>query len=272
MDKKFLILISLLLMSTYIYASGITVSFPENITLVDNQVSVELYVYNGTNISKQFNLTSHTTPFVSSFSENQFRLNPNESKRISVIFNPLENNLEAVYNSSIEVKSQDYYNKVNFIIIQKTNRTCGIDLQYFAEYIQDSSNYKIDLIFKNNSTIDQTIEIIDFKDVNLTEELNDVNISRETEVSITRFFETDKREVILEYRCNGILGRREIELPKKTTPKDPTTGFTGLFTFVGNITLGNFINSVVFQIILVVVLIILVLSFSTKYIKYIYRR
>jgi hypothetical protein len=272
MNKNILVLISVLLMSSYIYASNITVSFPENITLVNNPVSVELYVYNGSNSSELITLTSYISPFPSSFSENQFRLSPNESKRVTVTISPLNDYLESVYSSSIEIKSANYYNKQTFNIIQKTNRICSIDLQYFVMYVPSSDEYKLELILKNNSIVNKDIEIIGLKDINLSDEIGIVEISGKTEVSTVRLFKTEERNVILEYRCNGLFGKKEIELPEKKTPIDIKTGFTGLFSFIGSVNLGNFWDSLLFQIILIIILIILVLSFSTRYIKYIYKR
>ena len=148
MNKNIFVLISVLLISSYVCAYPLEVSFPKDITLVDKQVSVEMYVFNSSSVAEIITLTGHTTPFPISFSETQFRLNPNESKRIAVNFTPLTNYLDAVYSSSIEIRSANYYNKYTFNITQKSNRVCSIDLQYFVIYVPSTDQYKLELILK----------------------------------------------------------------------------------------------------------------------------
>jgi hypothetical protein len=83
MNKNIFVLISVLLISSYVCAYPLEVSFPKDITLVDKQVSVEMYVFNSSSVAETITLTGHTTPFPISFSETQFRLNPNESNELT---------------------------------------------------------------------------------------------------------------------------------------------------------------------------------------------
>jgi len=273
MYKKIFLFIVIALMSLQIVHAGTaTTSFPATVTLVDKQISVDLYIYNPTSTVQTYTLKSYTAPYPSYFSETTVRLQPNTSKLVPLTITPLENQLESTYSSNLEVLSGDYYKKINFNILQKTNRTCPVDLQYFISYVKESENYKLELIFKNNSNRDQDIDILDLRDINLEVPIGKISTTKASESSLVRLFKTDVNQTRLDYRCNGIYNYVAIDLPKKEEkPHEPASVFTGLFSLTG-IQLGNILDSTLFQIILVFILIILVLSFSTKYIKYVYRK
>jgi len=272
MKKNILFFIVLLLFSNYIYAQDISVIFPESATLVNDSVSVDFYIHNLSRFTEQLVVKAHTSPFPHFLSESNILLQPNDSKKISLVLTPLTNQLDSVYVSSLEISSNNYYKKINFQIIQKANRTCSIDVNYLATYIPFSEEYKIEIILKNNSDTTQEIEIIGLKEISISAEISVIEIPKQTEVSLLRIFKTDKENSTLEYRCNGIYGTKEIELPEKTRPKEVNKGPSGLFYFVGAITIINIFDSLLFQIFLIIILIILILSFSTRYLKYIYKR
>ncbi|MFA5745513.1 MAG: hypothetical protein WCX82_01540 [archaeon] len=271
--KIFLLLIIALISLQVVYAGNATTSFPSNVTLVDKQISVDFYIYNPTSTVQTYTLKSYTAPYPSYFSETTIRLQPNTSKLVPLTITPLENQLESTYSSSIEVTSIDYYNKITFTILQKTNRVCQVDLQYFISYVKESDNYKLELIFKNNSNINQNIDVLDLRDINLEVPIGKISTIKATESSLVRLFKTDINQTKLDYRCNGIYSNITIDLPKKDVikPNEPFSVFTGLFS-LGNIDVLTTLDSTVFQIILIFILIILVLSFSTRYIRYVYRK
>lgn len=271
MNKNFLTLLSMLLLATSVYATSIDAVFLDNITLFDKPISAELYLYNSTSTPKQITLKANTSPFSATFSENQFVLKPGESKRISVTINQLADSLDVAYNSSIEITSADYYKKLPFTITQRSNRACQIVLRYTINYLPATDNYKLELFFKNDSKTDKTIEIIGLKDINLSSGIGVIDIPKESEVSTVRIFSTDDKTAFLEYRCNGVYGKMEMNLPDKENPEEIASS-TGLFSFITNINFLGILDSLVFQVILIVILMLLVLSFSARYIKYVYKK
>lgn len=279
MIKKnvFLVLmIALLLSLQIIYAESTpTVSFPKKVTVVDTPISVTLYVYNPNSMEQTYSLVSYTSPYESYFSEDKITLNPNESKEVTVVISPQENVLDSTYKASIEVMYLENSKKIDFDIIQKANRSCPIDLQHTIAYVKESGNYRLDLIFNNSSKKDQELDVIGIKDINLEYPIGIIIVPSDVETKMVRIFKTDLKETKIEYRCNGVYGFVALELPKKETDKAKAqviSVFTGLVSFTKSINLTTIFNSIIFQIILIVILIIIILSFSTKYIKYVYRK
>lgn len=265
--KKISILFVLLLFTvTQVHAYSLDVYFPKSISIVDREVTAELVIHNLSNKTEKITLASNTSPFQTTFSQEQFDLLPNETKKITVSFSPLTERLDSVYSASIEVKSINYYIKEIFTITQKSNRTCMIDLDYSVKYNTNADNYRLELFFKNNDKIEKEIEIIGLKDISLDEEIGKVTVPSKQKTSTVRFFDTQEKMVVLEYRCNGMFGKKEISLPEKKEPVDVNSKISGMFIFVTSF------DSLFFQIVLVIILIILVLSFSTRYIKYVYKR
>ena len=275
--NEFLLLIIVLLVSLQlVYAQDTpTVSFPKTVTVVDTPISVTLYVYNPNSTEQTYSLVSYTSPYESYFSEDRITLKPNESKEVTLVISPQENVLDSTYKASIDLKYLENSKKIDFDIIQKANRGCPIDLQYTIAYVKESDNYRLDLVFKNSNNKDEDIDIIGLKDINLEYPIGIVAVPSAVETKMVRVFKTDLKETKLEYRCNGVYGFVNIEFPKKETAKTKTqvlSVFTGLVSFTKNINLTTILNSIIFQIILIILLIILILSFSTKYIKYVYRK
>lgn len=280
MNKKniFVLFMIALLSLQVVYADyAPTVSFPKKVTVVDKPVSVILYVYNPNLTEQTYSLVSYTSPYESYFSEDKITLNPNSSKEITVVISPQENVLESTYKASIEVMYFQNSKKVDFDIIQKANRSCPIDLKHEIVYVKESDNYRLDLIFNNSSGKDQEINITDIKNINLEYPIGVVVVPSDLETRMVRVFKTDLKETKIEYSCNGIYGfvnlelpEKKIELEKKETPVNSV--ITGLVSFTKSINIKTILNSTVFQIILVLILIMAILSFSTKYIKYVYRK
>lgn len=275
--KVFLFIMVALLSLQVIYADNSpTVSFPKKVTVVDAPISATLYIYNPYSTEQTYSLVSYTSPYESYFSEDKITLNPNESKEITFVISPLENVLDSTYKASIELMYLQNSKKIDFEIIQKANRICPIDLQHTIVYVKETDNYRLDLTFKNSSNKDQEINIIGIKDVNLDSPIGVVVVTSDVETKMVRVFKTDLKETKIEYRCNGVYGFVDLELPKKEEPeqnkKQVTSVVTGLVSFAKNIDIKSILNSTIFQIILVGILIIVILSFSTKYIKYVYRK
>jgi hypothetical protein len=278
--KPLIFIFALFLSLQLVYAttSPPTVSFPKTVTIVDTQISVDVYIYNPNTTEQNYFLKSYTSPYVSEFSESTISVSSKTSKKVSLKINPLENVLESVYSASIEIQNSEHTKKSEFEIIQKANRKCPVDLQYLIIYVKESDNYKLELIFKNSTDKDKTINITNLKDINLAAPLGEVIAPKNSESSMVRVFKTDIKETKLEYTCNGIYGFVDIELPKKVKTSDKVkSAFTGLVGFVKGITLPSInliaiLDSIIFQIILLIILIILVLSFSTKYIKFLYKK
>ncbi len=272
MLKKILLLILIIYLATpFTNAQELSVTFPKTITLVNTPISVDLYLYNTTSTTNTYSLKSYTAPYPSEFLEERITISPNSTKKITLKITQLSNQLQSTYNSSIEISSATYYNKINFEIIQKANRVCPIDLQSTVIYVKESDNYKLELTFKNSTNRDQDIDIIALKDINLEYPLGKLTAPKNSESSIVRVFKTKLKETKLEYRCNSVYGTVDIELPKKEKPQEEKSIFTGLFSF-GAINLVTVFNDIVFQIILIFILIILVLSFTTRYIKYVFKK
>lgn len=270
------LMIALLLSLQIIYAEDApTISFPKKVTVVDTPISVTLYVYNPNSTAQTYSLVPYTSPYESYFSEDKITLKPNESKEVTLIISPQENVLDSTYKASIELMYLQNSKKIEFDIIQKANRNCPIDLQHTIVYVKESDNYRLDLFFNNSSEKTQEIDIIGIKDINLEYPIGVVTIPSAIETKMVRVFKTDLKETKIEYRCNGVYDFVALELPKKETEKNKIqviSVFTGLVSFTKNVNLTTIFNSIIFQIILVLILIILILSFSTKYIKYVYRK
>jgi len=273
--KIFLLFIILMISLQVINAQTPVVSFPKTITLVDAPINVDLYIYNPNNVTQTYTLKAHTSPYPSVFLEETIVLNANESRKIPLKITPLSNVLGSTYNSSIEIKSTNYNRKIDFQIIQKTNRKCLVDLQYFLLYVKETDNYKLELIFKNSSNRDENLEIIGLQNIYLDSQIGEITIPKNSESSLVRVFKTDLKETAMEYRCNGLYDTLAMDLPKKeklVKPQEAKSVFTGLLGLVNGFNLETIFNSTIFQIILIFILIVLVLSFSTKYIKYIYKK
>jgi hypothetical protein len=279
MIKKnvFLVLMITLLFSLQIiYAEDApTISFPKKVTVVDTPIYVTLYVYNPNSTEQTYSLVSYTSPYESYFSEDKITLKSSESKEVTLIISPQENVLDSTYKASIELMYLQNSKKIEFEIIQKANRSCPIDLQHTIVYVKESGNYRLDLFFNNSSKKDQELDVIGIKDINLEYPIGVVIVPSDVETKMVRVFKTDLKETKIEYRCNGVYGYVTLELPKKETDKSKVqviSVFTGLVSFTKSINLTTIFNSIIFQIILIIILIIVILSFSTKYIKYVYRK
>jgi hypothetical protein len=181
--KLFIVILVLFLSLQLVFANTKTptVSFPKTVTLVDEKVSVEFYVYNPNNVEQTYFLKSYTTPFISEFSESTVSVLPKTSQKVLLIITPLSDVLDSVYGVSIEIQNTEITKKTEFEIIQKNNKKCPVDLQHTIIYVKESDNYKLELIFKNFTDKDETVIITDLKDINLQVPVGEVIVLKNSE-------------------------------------------------------------------------------------------
>ena len=295
----FLAIILLSIFVRNVFASEINYTFTETVVLKDKPVFYDLTLHNPSNESQLYRIKVYTTPFKVTLIPETIRLAPRETGTISFMFEPLLDQLESVYASNFKITSNNENKTVYFNINQKSNKICPLSIN--IEEIINDENLSFILRVENNSTRGYNLELISL------ENINDFNRSvlrsnREEIIEKTYVFSDFNRDLertILTYKCNNIENTKEIEIPKQKkeeTQKEVTgvTGFVGFldFGFV-NVFLESFaaiflgfvnvfysslisidflviLNSTITHIILIVILVFLILSFTTRYIKYLY--
>jgi hypothetical protein len=271
----FLIMLLLLLNINNIYAHNqLQINVNETITIKDQPVSLDITLKNNDYSSRWYNITTHMAPFGTQIENTYIYLEPNKSQTTRITITPLEKSLTSVYQATIEISSENYSKKIPIKIIQQSNLECLIDLEYYLNYDRIEKEYALDIKLTNNKKLNQDIFLDKIVDVNNNLILN---ISQEHLITPTedlwlgyRFIvdENKANNLYLTYGCkNFTLKTQEIKIESLEKPKK-----TNNFGMIVLTSAKDIYNSLVFQIILIVVLIFLVLSFSTRYIKYMYRK
>jgi len=158
------------------------------------------------------------------------------------------------------------------MLFQESNIYCFVEIvDNFINYDLNNSKYILDLKLENTSEFSQEIFVKQINDVNKTL----LDISQEHEVLgkdvlwLSYVLDVNSLDIVyVNYTCNDVIQKiKEISVPKEKEPQQKNT--FGLFVLSSA---KSFYNSVLFQVVLIVVLIFLVLSFTTRYIRYLYKK
>jgi hypothetical protein len=249
-----------LVLSSSVQGSNNVMSIDKEVYLTDKAIEKEVVIYNFFNDTVEFTINLYTSPFKSEVLEKNFVLSANESKTIKYIIHPLQDSLKEVYSASIEVVSNNNTFIEYFSITQEFNKKCDVDVNITHTHLEDD-NYLLNINFYNSTNEEKFVvlskvsEIKDFKE-------KVISIDSNSKYDYTINFNTKNKDIDIEYICNNLLITEKIELQKDLNFKK-ITGFLSLKD------IGDFINSIYFKIILVILLVLVVISFSTRYIKYI---
>jgi uncharacterized membrane protein len=233
-------------------------------------------VTNNSNISKTYNLELFTAPFQSNLNINLFTLKSGESKNIALMVYPLNDSLDMRYNVSLELSLLNKNEFTNFIIFQHHNKVCDISVDYNIDYNKTSDLYLLNFSINNKSQNNQNIILNNIYDINIPVYFtkNVLDINADSNIDVNYLIGTNNSTINLEYICNNMQFIKEINVPKKEIDSKPRlSGYLSLsFINFSSISFSNLINSIVFQIILVFLLVILILMFSTRYLKLINKK
>ncbi len=277
--KIMLLVFFLIILTNNVYSQDILqqVSSQESITLKDTSEILELTITNTSSQTRWVNIKTHMSPFTTHVDNPYFSLEPNLSKTIKIEIIPLKKTLNLVYKTTIEISSEDYIKNLPITIFQQKNIECFVEIKEIVlRYKEDK--YVLDLELYNNKETTESTIIKEIRDVN-----NNIikNIDQELQISgknnlwLSYDFVVDENKTVdkvyLVYGCDEYqLNHKEITLIIDEEPKQPLPKTNvGLFVLSSA---KSFYNSVIFQILLVIILIILVLSFTTRYIQYVYNR
>lgn len=285
---------------TVFASEAINYNFTETVVIHDKPVYYDLTIYNSSNQSQLYTIKTYTTPFNVTLIPETIRLAPGETGKISVMFEPLLDQLESVYASNFKITSNNETKTVSFNINQKSNKVCPLTIN--IKDVVNDGNLSFVLRVENNSSRGYNLELISL------ENINDFNRSvlrsnKEEIIEKTFIFSDFNRSLektVLTYKCNNIKNTKEIEIPKQEIEEDSNedvTGSTGFVSFldlgfinvflqsIATINLGLLsvlynslisidflviLNSTITHIILIIILVFLILSFTTRYIKYLY--
>ena len=254
-------------LSSYIQASGLDIYFPEAITLDNTAISLDFDIVNTTNFTQEYEFNAYTSPFLSEINPSSVVLQPNASQTIKFTINPIYNSLKSIYFSSFEISTDSSKKIYSFRIVQNDNRVCNIDLDYNLSYDSNSDLYNLDIILDNNYPQTSQIRLKSLKDsTNFQENTYDVDNSLVLNYKI----KSDKEKTDLIYVCNNKEYLEEINLIKKEKPKESLEVVKYLSGYFSFSKFKNIFSSLGFKIFLIIILIFLVISFTAKYVRYIY--
>ncbi|MCK9292700.1 MAG: hypothetical protein WCY27_01540 [archaeon] len=261
-------------LSHFAQANQIDLDFSQVINLTNSPVTKDITITNLSSQLKNYNLEIYSAPFTSQLTPSSFQLEAGQSRKVSLEVFPLENTLYQRYIAKIKVNTDNQETYYEFLIIQNDNFSCDTTIQSDISYDSNLDNYSLSLVLLNKSNNIQSISLESLKNSNL----DDVDGFKETEVSLEKDEEKiinfnlnleEKDDLILKYKCNDMLFTKNIDFQYKEEFKEDISNLTSYFSFVN---LKVIINSISFQLILVLILVGLVLSFSTRYIKLLYKK
>ncbi|MDD3178347.1 MAG: hypothetical protein PHR26_02400 [Candidatus ainarchaeum sp.] len=253
--------------SSYIQASGLDIYFPEAITLENTAITLDFDIVNTTNFTQEYEFNAYTSPFLSEINPSSVILQPNASQTIKFTINPIINSLKNVYFSSFEISTENSKKIYSFRIVQNDNRVCNINLDYNISYDSNSDLYNLDIILDNNYPQTSQIKLKSLTDsTNFKENTYDVDNSLVLNYKI----DSDKEKTDLIYVCNNKEYLEQIKLIEKNKPKESLEVVKYLSGYFSFSKIKNFFNSLGFKIFLIIILIFLVISFTAKYVRYIY--
>jgi hypothetical protein len=270
------ILLFLLFTINNIYAQDTQINIQDKVILKETSKTIPITVYNNSQEIKWYNIEAYTSPFETQIQESYFYVdsynNNNNSKTIYLTISPLQKSLTSVYLTHIQISSDNYTKKIPLTIVQESNIYCFVEIvDNFINYDLNNSKYILDLKLENTSEFSQEIFVKQINDVNKTL----LDISQEHEVLgkdvlwLSYVLDVNSLDIVyVNYTCNDVIQKiKEISVPKEKEPQQKNT--FGLFVLSSA---KSFYNSVLFQVVLIVVLIFLVLSFTTRYIRYLYKK
>ncbi|MDD4050026.1 MAG: hypothetical protein PHX47_03395 [Candidatus ainarchaeum sp.] len=250
-----------LVFSSSLQGSNSVISLQNNVYLTDKAIEKEVVLYNFLSEAVYFDIKLNTSPFTSDLSVEKVLLLPNEYKTITYKLYPLNNSLSQTYTASIETSFAGNRFVEYFTINQVFNKDCqdlSLDLSY--DNLEDGS-INLKMLFRNSSSENKSIKITDITGVNLTEE-KEINVSNNSEYLYSTIYSEYENKINVIYTCNNLIFNKEINILENNL-------LSGYFSLKF---IGDFLDSIYFKILLVVFLVVLVLSFSTRYIRHINKK
>ncbi len=262
-----------------IYAQDIEISMQETINLKDQDKTIDLTIINNSSTLRYFDITAYTAPFISYIENPYFSLQPNASKTTTITIKPLEKSLANVYRTTIEITSENYKRNLSLTIVQEKNIDCSIVIEeHYVNYDRTEENFILDIKINNNKDREENLfikEIVDTNNNILKTIEQEHTLSAEDNLWLSYIFNLDENKtqdyVYLVYGCYDFsLTSKEIHAQKITEEEPKEEQITFGMVILGSVE--NIFDSLIFQIFLVIVLILLILSFTTKYIKFVYNK
>jgi len=268
------IFISLFLYSIKAHALEFETNIPTRITLYKEPVDVFILIKNTSSTGNLYNLKSYTSPFVSRIDPQAIRLDGGQEKQVKLTIYPIANTTNQEYTSTLEISENQVIHFFAITVIQLTNRVCDVDINHTIDYLSDSNKYHLDLGLTNNGVRYQTINLNKFEDLNSDDYKEmDVGLFPNETKHINYYIDTNKPSIELSYVCNSLFQTKKIDIPSKpnTYESNKVKGVSGLFTFTNfGTNIKNIFNSLTFQIILIIIIILLAITFASRYIRLIH--
>jgi len=263
--------ISFFLYSFKAHASEFQLIVPDKVVLKDSSVKYQLIITNLEDSTNLYEFKLYSSPFSGTINPSSIRIDARQTKQVELIIYPIENSTNQEYISTISVLVNSQIHFYTFIIVQQTNKICPIDINYKTDYLIDSNRFHLDINLTNNTTKYQTLIIKEIKPINTTIQEMSVNLYALENKHSTFYFDTNETEVKLIYVCNSNFEELSINLPTKPIiinlePKENQiwNNISGYFTISK---FKEISNSLAFQVILIIIIVLLVLSFTSRYIK-----
>jgi len=256
-----------LVTSNFVTAYGSQVSMRNVINVYNKPVTTGITIINNSNYQEIYNLKLHTNPFVGSLSKSNIVVPAGALKDINLTINPISNSLDLRYNVSLELINQSNKSEfTNFVIVQHKNKVCNLDVNYTIDYNKSSDLYRLNIFIINKSTKKESIFLNSLFDANSESIIKKaLDVNSDSNILENYLIDTNRPTINLKYMCNNMEFIKEIKVPEKPVIKKQPK-FSGYLIF-SSISLQKLINSIIFQIILVAILIVLVLLFATRYLK-----
>ena len=243
--------------STSLQGLNPVISLQDNVYLTDKAVEKEVVLYNYLSEAVYFDLKLNSSPFVSQISSERVFLLPNEYKTVTYKIYPLNDSLDSTYTASFESVFAGNRSVKYFTINQAFNKECkdlSLDLSYV--FLEDGS-INLKLLFKNSSQLTKSAKIMDVSGLSFDLQ-KEIVIAGNSDYLYDIILSDSLETVNVKYSCNNLVFNKEINIEQN----NPLTGYFSLKFLDG------FLNSVYFTILLIIFLVVLVLSFSTRYLKH----
>jgi hypothetical protein len=275
-----IIIFSIILFSNYVSAFEAEINLStNNINIYNEDVNLEINIYNNTDVEQLYSIIPHINPFNYYLERNIFRLQPKEQKKVILIIKPIVDSLLVNYSTKLEITSNFSSVHIPLEINQNTNKSCNIEVDYVVVYNLDIKKYILDLKLKNKDNNTKFIKILSNKDLSIDIN-NEIKFNASEYKEIRYVFDSNLELINLKYNCDNInLNTITIDLPinikeeNNINTKNTNKSLSGLLNLgFFSLNINNILNSLFVQIILIIILIILILSFTTKYIKFIYNK
>jgi len=266
--------LSIFLYSVKAHALEFETSIPSQVTLYKEPIDVLFSIKNTSDVSNLYNFKLYTSPFSSRIDTQAIRLDVGETKQVKLTIYPIDNTTDQEYTSTIEISENQIIHFYSIKIIQLTNKTCPIEVNYTNDYLVDSNRYHLDLSLVNNGALFQTINLNAFQDLN-ADQFKEMSIGlypKETK-HVNYYIDTNKSSLKITYVCNNIFQTKNINFPEKPIINEGNKGkgISGYLTFTNfKSNIQTLFKSLTFQIILIVIIILLAIMFASRYIRLIH--